>query len=300
VLGADRAEFLNRMTTNDINSLRSGQTAVTVLTSPTARIRFVFTVLCLDEELLLLPASGQSDALAAHLRGQIFFMDQVEVNTNDSGRWRLAGPQAEAVLDAAGYPAPGDSDGRWWQSGEVVFVWEDRLDVPGFEIVASTDAGEELVTDLVAGGAVLLTDPAAYEIRRIELGVPAPGHELTEDYSPLEVGLDWACSDSKGCYTGQEIIARQITYDKVTKKLVGLVTDQLVSEGSAVIADGKKVGKVTSAIYSPTMNTTVGLAVVQRSHNEAGTPVSVQGEEGMETAARIVGLPFESDSNRNP
>jgi folate-binding protein YgfZ len=50
----------------------------------------------------------------------------------------------------------------------------------------------------------------------VEAGLPAAGHELVEEYTPLEAGLEWAISDAKGCYTGQEVIARQITYDKVT------------------------------------------------------------------------------------
>src|SRR5690554_646079 len=75
--GDDRSDFLQRMTTNNINALRFGQSAVTVLTSPTARILYVFTVIARSDELLLLPAAGQSHALARHLRSQIFFMDKV-------------------------------------------------------------------------------------------------------------------------------------------------------------------------------------------------------------------------------
>ena len=80
VSGVDRADFLHRITTNDIKSLTPEQSAVTVLTDATARILFVFIVLCRDEDLLLLPAAGQTESLMRHLRGQIFFMDQVELS----------------------------------------------------------------------------------------------------------------------------------------------------------------------------------------------------------------------------
>ena len=94
--GADRVDFLQRMTTNNILALQPGGSCVTVLTSPTAKIVQVFTVLARPEDLLLLPAEGETAALERHLRSQIFFMDQVEVANvgADRLRFRLMGPQA--------------------------------------------------------------------------------------------------------------------------------------------------------------------------------------------------------------
>jgi glycine cleavage system aminomethyltransferase T len=89
------------------------------------------------------------------------------------------------------------------------------------------------------------------------------------------VGLAWTCAENKGCYTGQEIIARQITYDKVTRTLVGLETDAPVTAGARVTAEGKNVGAVTSAAYSPSRQTHMALAVVRRPHNEPGQQVTV-------------------------
>ncbi len=131
------------------------------------------------------------------------------------------------------------------------------------------------------------TGNAAYTARRVELGRPAPGHELTEDYNPLEAGLAWACSPNKGCYTGQEIIARQVTYDKVTKTLVGLLCGGEVAAGDDVLADGHAVGKVTSAAYSPALQQPVALAVVKRPHNQAGGILAIG-----DVTAQVAALPF--------
>lgn len=296
--GQDRADLLHRMTTNDIAGLRAGQAAVTVLTTPTAHIQFVFTVLCREDDLLLLPASGHSETLSSHLRGQIFFMDQVEVSVLDHARCRIMGPNAENALSGAGLLPEPSVDDTWWSAGDATFVRQDRFDIPGFEVVAARETCDRIADSLIGNGAIRLTGVDAYNARRVELGIPAPGHELTDQHNPLEVGLEWACSDHKGCYTGQEIIARQITYDKVTKRLVGLTCQAEVMAGDSVTTEGKSVGQITSAAYSPQMHAYLALAVIRRPHNVSGTPVTVQHlERQTEVAepveAHVSELPFE-------
>jgi folate-binding protein YgfZ len=286
---ADRADFLQRMTTNDINRLSPGQSAVTVLTSPTARILFVFTVLCREEELWLLPAPGEAAGLARHLRGQIFFMDKVKVR-DASAEWsqlRLMGPQAGEMLASLGFdPQPG-AEGAWQEQVGLLALRQERYDLPGFVILTPVKRLEATTTTLVQAGAVLLTDEEAYHARRVELGRPTPGHELTADHTPLEAGLAWACAENKGCYTGQEIIARQITYDKVTRRLAGLRAAAPLVAGAAVQAGGQTAGVVTSAAYSPALAAPVALAILKRQHATPGLEVTVDG-----VAAEVVALPF--------
>ncbi len=283
---ADRADFLHRMTSNNINALRPGQSAVTVLTSPTARILYVFTVICRADDLLLLPAPGQTAALARYLRGQIFFMDKVKVQ--DAGaqwtRLRLVGPQADQHLTPLGLdaaPAPK----AWSPAGDVLVLAQPEYGVPGYELLVPADQAQTVAAALTGDGASLI-DADAYAVRRIELGRPAPGAELVEDYNPLEAGLAWACAENKGCYTGQEIIARQITYDKVTKTLVGLTGAAAFTPGDEIAVDGHAVGVVTSAGHSPTLGP-LALAVVKRPHNTPGVAVTVGGQ-----TATIAALPF--------
>jgi tRNA-modifying protein YgfZ len=110
---------------------------------------------------------------------------------------------------------------------------------------------------------------------------------LIEEFNPLEAGMGWVCADNKGCYTGQEIIARQVTYDKVTKTLTGLRTRQVVAVGSEVTVAGRNVGVVTSSALSPALNSAVALAVLKRPHNQPGTAVQIEGEE-----AEVLSLPI--------
>lgn len=285
----DRSDFLHRMTTNNINALQPGHSLITVLTSPTARIRFVFTVVNRHDDLILLPAPGQTQTLSRHLRGQIFFMDKVKVAdiSEEVKRLRLTGPQASNALAGLGVEASGAGADAVLTQGDLQVVVQPHYDLPGYELVFPASRQADIVAALERGGAQAVTDPAAYEVRRVELGRPAVGAELTEDYNPLEVGLAWTCSETKGCYTGQEIIARQINYDRVTRSLVGLTAADLLTPGAAVVVDGRNMGQVTSAAYSIQLDAPIALAVVKRPANLPGTHAQVD-----DTPAQVVSLPF--------
>jgi folate-binding protein YgfZ len=145
-------------------------------------------------------------------------------------------------------------------------------------------------TLLLRAGAVPL-DEDAYHVLRVEAGVPAPGIELTEQVNPLEAGLRRFCNDHKGCYTGQEIIARQVTYDKVTTHLVGLLLEEMATPEAKVMAEGRQAGWVSSAVHSIALDRPIALAFVRRPHHDPGTQVTVQsGEHAL--AASVVSLPF--------
>jgi folate-binding protein YgfZ len=291
VSDADRSDFLHRMTTNNINALKPGQSCVTVLTSPTARTLFVFAVICRSDELWLLPAAGQALALERHLRGQIFFMDKVKVRnlSNDFARLRVMGSSAsvDEVVAALGVDLRQSPEGSWQEQAGVLAVKQTLYDLPGYALIVAAERQPSVLDALQAAGAVALADNSAYHARRVELGRPLPGAELTEEYNPLESGLAWACADNKGCYTGQEIIARQITYDKVTKTLAGVRSEQLLAPGANLHADGRAVGTVTSAAYSPALDAPIALAIVKRPHNAPGTELTVD-----ELLAQVMSLPI--------
>jgi folate-binding protein YgfZ len=285
---ADRRDFLHRMTTNNINALQPGQSAVTVLTSPTARILFVFTVVCRTDELLLLPAFGEAAALTKHLRGQIFFMDKVQVRDASAAwsRLRLMGPQAGAALANLGFALQEAGDGAWQEQAAIIAIKQLTYDLPGYELITPAVQGASLLDALTVNGVHSLQNDLAYHAQRIALGRPAPGSELTNEYNPLEAGLAWACADNKGCYTGQEIIARQLTYDKVTKHLVGLSSALPLTPGSSLQADERDAGMVTSVAYSPTLDRPIALAIVKRAYASAGQQLSSDG-----VIAEVVDLP---------
>ncbi len=290
--GADRVDFVQRMTSNDVLRLPQDRAAVTVLTSPVARILAVFTVAKRAEDLLLLPEVGRTTHLFKHLRSQIFFMDQVTVAdvSADFLRLRLMGPQAANVLALHGFEMADAAAGTVQSVDGVMAVKQMGYDVPGYELLVPAAQADRFLASLRRANAHPLADDQAYHTRRVEWGRLATGAEITDGFSPLEAGLAWACAENKGCYTGQEIIARQITYDKVTKTLVGITADSPVLPGAEVLADGKSVGTVTSAAFSPGLGKHLALAVVKRPANTPGTVVAVGGGAGV-----VEDLPFKTD-----
>jgi folate-binding protein YgfZ len=136
----------------------------------------------------------------------------------------------------------------------------------------------------------------ALEIARIEAGIPRFGQDMDESNLPPEAGLEErAISYSKGCYIGQEIIARIRTYGQVTKTLRGLkLTDGLKSlpkKGDKLHRGDQEIGYVTSAIASPTLKSNIALAYLRREANTSGTELTVRTDDG-ESRAVVVTVTF--------
>jgi folate-binding protein YgfZ len=281
ISGEGRVDFIQRQSTNDMALLTPGRTLTTALTDPAARILDVLEIFEKGGETLgaiTLPGNGAKTA--ALLKGKIFFNDKVTVEDKsaDFAQIEVHGPEAVEALAALGFaenPAIGETvEGK---TGSVSMRAVGRAGLTaetGYLLLVPQAGLEEVVLALKDSGAVELSHET-YEILRVEAALPAAGHELTADYTPLESGLAAAISDSKGCYTGQEVIARQITYDKITKSLVSLTTEERVTPGDEVRAEGKKIGQITSSAVSPKFGP-MALAILKRPYNQEGVAVSIE------------------------
>ena len=291
--GDDRIDFLNRQTTNDVNELSPGRAVRTVLTSPTARIQDLLSLLWDDGSLVALCLEGRAAQTARHLRGKIFFMDKVAIQDQSQrfAQFQLDGPGAPRVLAALGLAQPPALDAiADFRIGDASLRVLGQRGWAGssYRLVIPAETAADLTLALEQAGAVR-TSTALYEVLRVEGGVAGPDSELTEDYNPLEAGLGDIVSERKGCYTGQEILARQISYDKVTKRLAGLKLATAVSTPAVVAADGRSVGEITSSVVSPRFGP-IALAYLKRPTYEPGSRVVVQYEDGV--PAEVVALPF--------
>ena len=161
---------------------------------------------------------------------------------------------------------------------------------PAIWIIGSPDPIQALQAHLEEQG-VLTMGEAAWEIWRIEQGIPAWGRELTATVNPLEAGLRFAISFHKGCYIGQEVIARLEHYEKVRRRLMGLYLEEEIPAGETRLeAEGREVGWLTSSIRSPRWGP-IGLGYVLREYAEPGRSISVRSGERTITA-RLAMLPF--------
>jgi tRNA-modifying protein YgfZ len=288
--GTDRVDFLQRQTTNDITNLTANGAIMTVLTSAKARIQDVFWLIDEGETIGLMALPGRGTATFEFLRGRIFFNDQVSLSDHSPEYCQLLleGPQAAEGLAALGLPRLGLAKVGRGSGSEIpiVAIAQTGLSGIGYRLLAPETQFESIVGILRQAGLNALSQQE-YEILRVEAGLPGENSELTADYTPLEMGLlDLAISQTKGCYTGQEVIARQVNFDKITRSLVGLRLDAPVQVSESVSSNGKPVGKVTSVAHSPRFGD-IALAVLKRPFEKAGTKVNLG-----ENQAVVSALPF--------
>jgi folate-binding protein YgfZ len=204
---------------------------------------------------------------------------------------RLAEPllerAAEAPLDlAAGCCKTlriGETDvvaARYGWSGEV-----------GFQLLAPAGSGETVAKEIEAAGSdsgSISAGPKTLEILRIEAGIPRFGAEIDETVLPAEARLGRAVSQSKGCYVGQEVVARMHAADRVSHLLVGLAIGEnpIPEPGSEITAGGKRIGEATSSCRSALAGS-IALGFVRAAHSATGTEICVAGRP-----ARVAALPF--------
>jgi tRNA-modifying protein YgfZ len=291
--GADRLAFLQRQTTNDVTRLSPSRSVLTVLTNPTARILDVLLLIHeTDDNLGMLTLPGRAGETARYLKSRIFFKDQVSLidASPENMQIDLGGPAAADLLARMGIPDPPAPQAAIKSEIDGVTI---RIigHLAGYRLLLPTVEGESLEASLVRQGAIQLTE-ASYHILRVENGLPAAETELTGDYTPLEVGLEAAISNTKGCYTGQEVIARQLNYDKVTQHLVVLRLQAPGQAGERAWVEARPVGLLTTAVQSPRFGP-LALAVIKRPYHQPRTSVIIGGDgKAGGTPAEVAELPI--------
>jgi aminomethyltransferase len=305
VEGGDRVRWLNGMLTNDVARLIAGRErsgCYALLLTRIGRIVADLHVLQRGDAFWLECDAAAVAPLLATL-GKFIIADDVRLSDASQAWERLAleGPDASGCFAAAAGEAPGLAPdaadaytiagqrviaGAWGVSGEDAL----QLCVPA----GASAAVSEALLRAGAGFSLREADADALEILRIEAGTPRFGRELSEAVLPAEAGLERAISTSKGCYTGQEIVARMATRGESSHALVGLAFADagVPAAGAAVSAQGVRVGDLTSAARSASAGT-IALAYVRRAHAAPGTPLEVDGQ-----SARVAALPFVAPRSR--
>ena len=297
--GADALDLLNRLSTNEVESLRPGQGAPTVLTSDRGRILDLLTILNLGDHLLLLTSPQATEKVIDWLDKYTIIEDvALEDVTGDTAMVSLIGKDAKTVLGGLvglelEFFVPFQSALVTIAGGEGCVVRRDLANIPRYDVVVEREYAEPVWKAAVSAGATPI-GMEAYEVLRVEAGAPSYGEELGEAYNPLETGLWGSISFSKGCYIGQEVIARLDTYKKVQKHLVYLrfSPDVPAEVGLKLAVDGREVGQVTSMVKVPTTGELVGLGYVRREAAETGTTLSLSGNGGAWAKVEAKALPF--------
>lgn len=306
LLGADRQNFLNGQVTNNVRDLKSGQGCYAAVITAKGKMQSDLNIYNLENEILLDFEPGLSETIKQRLEKYIVSEDvQIVDVTPHYGLLSAQGPNSAEVVNSLqlGFVLPDKaldfSTVKNETLGEIYLMNHPRTGSVGFDLFVPTNSLGSVADKLMAaakqsGGRACGWN--ALEVARIEVSIPRFGADMDEMNLPPETGLDSrAVSYTKGCYIGQEVIARIRTYGQVAKALRGLrLADDLKTlptKGDKLFFGEKEIGYITSAIASPTFKTNIALGYVRREANKVGTELVLRTKDG-DSAAKIVELPF--------
>ncbi len=298
VRGDDRVRFLNGQLTQDIERLEAeglGAGGYSFVLTPQGRIVADFHIGLLDGEVWLECDRARVEPAIARL-DRFLVADDVSLHDESAqvARFGVEGPRAPDLfpshLDLApGHIAEEQVAGVTVQIG--AFGWSG---FPARQVFAPVDAAEEVERALLERGlqhGVVPAPDSALESLRVEAGI-AGSAELDEEVLPAETGrLAEAVSFEKGCYTGQEVVARMASRDRMAHRLVGVRVDSgapPLREGEDLSSGDRRVGEVSSAVVSSRFGP-IALAFVRNAHSTSGTRL-VRSDGGSE--ATVCALPF--------
>jgi folate-binding protein YgfZ len=289
-VGSDRATFLQGMLTNDVARLGPGAGCPALLLTIQGRVTADVRVAALPAELLLeVDVRARADFVTA--LESLLVADDVElVATEAMAVIGLDGPAAAGVVDLA-------------DLGPFAHVETVITGVPVRAVRASEVRGAGFVLHVPAARAPAVWDALlaagarpcgmeALEGRRVEVGVPRIGLDMGAKTLALEVPVEDAISTTKGCYLGQEVVARGTARGHVNRRLVPLLLGgPAPPSGAPLVCDGKEVGLLTTVARAFGAGTLAAMGFVRREHWEPGTELAV-GEGPVGTVARVARWPL--------
>jgi folate-binding protein YgfZ len=269
--GKDVIDFMNRISTNDLRGLTPGTGAVTVLTDEKGKMIDVVN-LCLlkvengHQEAILFLSPGSAEDVKSWF-DKLIIMDDVKYEdiTDDYVVISVYGYGVNEVissefkvdhkhfLDISKMPLYNFVRG-FIVGNEVFIVRVNGFSTLGYDVVCRKDDAVAIWRLLRSKG-LTAVGHEVFNVLRVEAGIPSFGREITRDYNPLEANLIKFVSFSKGCYIGQEVLARIDSYNKLQKRLVGFMIEDKkgklkFDKDAIVFSDDEEVGKVTSVVYS--------------------------------------------------
>jgi folate-binding protein YgfZ len=306
VRGADAAAFLHRLTANHVRALVPGEGSRNLLLSSKGKVLFDFDLAVESERVVLSTRPGQAPALLAALDTYLF---SEKVKLADASELHapvdVCGPAARAQVEKlAGVRAP-ERDHAWIEAqfagGPLRVAALPVAGSAGFRLDAGPERVAALWSALLAAG-VAPAGRVTYDILRVEAGWAEPGVDIDENVYPQEARLERAFSLDKGCYIGQEVVAKIDTYGGLNKRLVALAVDHddPIARGERLWRDEggewRDLGVCTSWAYSFVLDTGVVLAYVKRRHQAVGGEFAIGSPDRPKGRARIVALPVRPDA----
>lgn len=300
--GRDRQSFLQGMVTNDVASLTPGQGCYALMLDATGHVLADMRVLCAENHLLLDVEPGRA-AFVAETLDKYLIMEKVRITdvTQETAQVFVGGTGIAELLERWGVAGADE-----WREGqnatvaigdaeEALIAATRLIPGPGFDIYLPDAAAKDALLATLGAAGLSPLSADTLEALRIEAGIPRLGVDMDEKALGPETGQQArAISYRKGCYIGQEIVARIHARGHTNRGLTGFLLDSgdaPPASGMPVTVEGKEVGRVTSAAVSPTLGRPVALGYIRNEHATPGTAVEIDGR-----GATVAALPFVGES----
>jgi aminomethyltransferase len=304
VTGEDRIKWLQSVISNDILPLKPGQGRYSSFLTHKGKMLAYFRVYIKADSVVLEDVGEVDDRTFQALRKFLLYGTKAKLE-NCGETWGLllvSGPQAASIINAAFGCDPSalglldfvmtDIDGK-----SAMIIRTEQTGEEDFEIMLPAEAAATAWDRLMQAGQGYGIKPFGQQARealRMEAGLPEAGPDLNEEIVPPEANLEGkAFSLSKGCYPGQEVVARMDTYGSVRRRLVGLVVDSAVipPRGAKLFSGDREVGWVSSAVQSPQLQSAIAFGFPLRDFSKPGTALTVD-IDGSRHQAVVHALPF--------
>jgi folate-binding protein YgfZ len=301
VAGRDGTRFLHNLVSNDIKGLKTGSGCYATLLTHQGRMESDLYIYAFENEFVLeCPPAGHERLVQSLNRYIVSDIVSIEDASQALAILSVQGPRSKNLMEGAlgisleempllGHRTIPRASGNW------VIVHRDRTGCDGFDLWLPAREAEGVWRDWTLASQVRPAGHRSLDCLRTEAGIPWYGVDMDERSLPMEMGLNSAISLTKGCYRGQEIVAR-ITYRGHLDRKLGAVAINFVeppARGSEILAAGTKIGEVTSAILSPLLQRPLALAVLKTDFLTPGTAVEVAYGSSSHSG-EIIALPLPS------
>ncbi|MGH7597772.1 MAG: YgfZ/GcvT domain-containing protein [bacterium] len=302
ILGKDRESLLHRLTTNEMRNLKAGGGGVNIFTNAKGRVVDVVEMFMEEDSIFMLTTPGHAKLVKEWIEKYTFVEDvRCEDVTSHYGVIAFFGEESVKLLrQSFGWEVDDlprqHARPLTWEGKNMIVHRSGAITPVQFNLIVPVAEMATLWERAMAQATPI--GYAAYEMLRIHRGQPAVGKEITEEYNPHEAGLYPFINFEKGCYIGQEVIARLDSYQKVQRQLMGVALDvdeasvlQIFDTSVPIYLGEQLIGQLTSACFSPEHGQGVGLAVVRKQLAASTAPIQIQWPERSVTG-RLRSLPF--------
>ena len=302
IFGNDHVDLLHRLSTNEVRTLKTGEGQINIFTNEKGRIIDRVVLFKFEQEMLLLISADNSKKINDWIEKYVFIEDVKTEILSNTGVISIFGPKSSEFLSNLFDVKFDDLKDNYfheteWKNQTIQIARTGELGIPGFNLITEVNALSGLWDYLIDQGRRVDLKPLgedAYETLRIESGWPVYGKDFDEEINPHETNMLPYVNFDKGCYIGQEVVARLDTYEKVQKHLMGIVLEGDIrpNEKDPIFIDDREVGYITSVSHSFDLKKDIALGFVRTKFIKEGEAVQIRSGE-KEISGRLVKLPFE-------